>query len=244
MRRGKLVRTRVPAQSPPQFSSEATLQRPSAEHFRHHRRFYLAFLGGLAVGGAVAGVGPGVRIAFGGNTFFALYLVSTAWVARGVTVSDLRKKASFEDEGIGLIAITTVAAIVLSLGALGLQLGSGEVTGWHLIPAIVNVPLGWATLHTVMAFHYAHIFYSESDEAETDEARKSCHDTGGLEFPKTQEPSMLDFVYYSFVVGMTAQVSDVQTTSREMRRTTVVHGVISFFFNTVILAFAVNVLTH
>lgn len=65
----------------------------------------------------------------------------------------------------------------------------------------------------------------------------------GLDLPETDEPGILDFLYYSFVVGMTAQVSDVQATSRAMRRTTLTHGVVSFFFNTVILALTVNVVT-
>jgi len=215
------------------------LQVPSADHFRHHRRFYLALLCGVAVAGATLGVDPGVRIALGGNVFFAIYLVSTAWAAQRFTIADLRKKASVEDEGIVLITVITLAAIALSLGSLAILLSETTSPGWRLLPAAANVPLGWGTLHTVMTFHYAHLFYSKNADAET-EAR----DSGGLEFPKTDEPSILDFVYYSFVIGMTAQVSDVETTSREMRRTTTVHGVISFFFNTVILAFTINVLTR
>jgi uncharacterized membrane protein len=64
------------------------------------------------------------------------------------------------------------------------------------------------------------------------------------EHRETEEPSIFDFIFYSFVVGMTAQVSDVDTTSGEMRNTTIMHGVVSFFFNTAILAFAVNVVTR
>ncbi len=90
-----------------------------------------------------------------------------------------------------------------------------------------------------MAFHYAHLFYAR---AAAEGGRRA--DRGGLAFPKTNEPTIFDFFYYSFVVGMTAQVSDVVTTSREMRNTTVLHGIVSFFFNTVILAFTVNVVTR
>jgi len=215
------------------------LKSPRPEHFRHHSRFYLAFLGGLVVGGAAFGVDPGVRVALGGNTFFAFYLVSTGLIGRRLTIADLRRKASFEDEGIGLIAVITLAAIALSLGSLAIILSEADAPGWRLIPAAANVPLGWATLHTVMAFHYAHLFYTE--DADT---KKTPRDRGGLAFPNTKEPSVLDFVYYAFVVGMTAQVSDVQTTSQELRRATTWHGVISFFFNTVILAFTVNVVTR
>jgi uncharacterized membrane protein len=133
----------------------------------------------------------------------------------------------------------TLATIALSLTSLARLLANTDGNSWLLLVAIANVPLGWATLHTVMAFHYAHLYYSASDDAENEKG-----DARGLEFPKTEQPSILDFIYYSFVVGMTAQVSDVQTSSQAMRRTTVIHGVTSFLFNTVILAFAVNVVTR
>jgi uncharacterized membrane protein len=214
------------------------LQYPTAEHLRHHRRFYLAALCGVVVAAAALGTRIGLPVTFGGVTFYAIYLASTAFVARELTTDDLRRKASAEDEGITLIALITLAAIALSLGSLAMLLGDKARPLWHLVPAVANVPLGWATLHTVMAFHYAHLFYSSQKDASG-----KTHDMGGLEFPKTKEPSIFDFVYYAFVVGMTAQVSDVDTTSRAMRNATIIHGVVSFFFNTVILAFTVNVLT-
>jgi uncharacterized membrane protein len=209
------------------------------DHLRHHSRFYISVICGILVWLQPLGRESGIRIPLAGVTFFLIYLASAFLAARELTVVDLRAKSKLEDEGIAVIVLITLAAIALSLGSLGLLLGSGGADGWRLLPAVANVPLGWATLHTVMAFHYAHLFYSEPDDP------KGKHrDTGGLEFPKTGEPSIFDFIYYSFVVGMTAQVSDVDTTSREMRNTTIVHGIVSFFFNTVILAFAVNVVTR
>jgi uncharacterized membrane protein len=98
------------------------------------------------------------------------------------------------------------------------------------------VLLGWLTLHTVAAFRYAHLYYTPVPSG-----TGASRDAGGLAFPSTSEPGPWDFLYYSLVIGMTSQVSDVQTLSAEMRRTTLVHGVTSFFFNTVILALAVNV---
>jgi uncharacterized membrane protein len=212
------------------------------QHVWHHGRFYLAVFIGVVVGLAMIGRDPGVRITFGGLTFFAFYLASTAFAAGRLTTADLRRKASYEDEGIGLIVLITIAAIALSLGSFAELLWTGQHDATRLIISVANVPLGWATLHTVMAFHYAHLFYTSSDSgADGKSARK--RDAGGLEFPKTAEPSIFDFMYYSFVVGMTAQVSDVVTTSRAMRNVTMVHGIVAFFFNTVILAFAVNVVT-
>jgi uncharacterized membrane protein len=205
---------------------------PRVDHFRHHGRFYLAGICGIAVAVAMIGSDTGTRITYGGLVFFALYLVSTAWLAKRLTAEDLRRKASLEDEGIGLIALITLAAIGLSFISLANALGAGG-NAVLLYVAIANVPLGWATLHTVMAFHYAHLFYSQAGDG--------SGDTGGLEFPQTEEPSISDFAYHSFVIGMTAQVSDVDATSAVMRRNILAHSIVSFFYYTVIVAFAVNV---
>jgi len=84
--------------------------------------------------------------------------------------------------------------------------------------------------------HYAHEYYQD------DLSTPVIDDIGGLEFPKETRPDYWDFLYYSFVVGMTSQVSDVQITSRAMRRLTLIHGVLSFFFNTAILAMSINII--
>ena len=159
-----------------------------------------------------------IRIPLAGATFFLIYLASSIALARSLTTEDLRKKASVEDEGIVVIVLITLAVIALSIGSLVLLLGAEQRNGWLLVPAVANVPLSWATLHTIMAFHYAHLFYSPSEGG-----GEKARDSGGLDFPKTEEPSVSDFVYFSFVVGMTAQTSDVEVTSREIRNTTIVH---------------------
>ena len=209
------------------------------DHFRHHGRFYVSVLCGIAVWLLPIPQVDGIRIPLSGATFFLIYLASSVALAGSLTTEDLRKKASIEDEGIVVIVLITLAVIALSIGSLVLLLGSDQRNGWLLLPAVANVPLSWATLHTIMAFHYAHLFFSQSEGT-----KAKAHDTGGLDFPKTDEPSVSDFVYFSFVVGMTAQTSDVDVTSREMRNTTIAHAVVSFFFNTVILALAVNVVTR
>jgi uncharacterized membrane protein len=88
-------------------------------------------------------------------------------------------------------------------------------------------------LHTVMTFHYANIFYKGSAQDRKKEK--------ALEFPGGGgEPGVTDFLYFSLVIGMTAQVSDVQVQTTRMRRAVMVHGIVSFFFNTVLIAMAVN----
>jgi uncharacterized membrane protein len=98
------------------------------------------------------------------------------------------------------------------------------------------VVASWTVTHTVFALHYAHHYYGDGPAPGADD------DRGGLAFPGEEPPDYWDFLYFSFVVGMTCQVSDVQVTSRAMRRMTLMHGVLSFFFNTVILALSVNLL--
>jgi uncharacterized membrane protein len=178
---------------------------------------------------------PSLHLIVAGDAFFAAYLVSTAVVAFGATPGELRKRASYEDEGVILILVLTGCAITLCLAAIFLLLGEEGAPAWlPLSLAVASVLLGWCTLHTVTAFRYAHLYYTPDASAKSGYA-------AGLDFPGKQEPHMSDFLYYAFVVGMTSQVSDVQTQSLRIRRTTLAHSIISFFFNTVILALAVNI---
>ncbi len=93
----------------------------------------------------------------------------------------------------------------------------------------MTIGLSWAAIHTTFALHYAHEYYRGT--------------VGGLAFPGDgkEEPDYWDFVYFSFVIGMTAQVSDVGITDRIIRRTATVHGIVSFVFNTALLALTINI---
>jgi uncharacterized membrane protein len=206
-------------------------------HLRHHWRFYLGALAGLVAGTAASLLSQPLPFVVGGDAFFVVYLVLMAWQAKGLTPAAMRRRATFEDEGMKLIALITGAAIVLSLGSLFLALrredGPGALT---LGLALASVPLGWLTLHTVAAFRYGHVYYARAD-ADGGKRREA----GGLAFPRTDEPGCWDFLYHSFVIGMTAQVSDVQVLTARMRRLVLAHSIAAFFYNTVLLALAVNV---
>jgi uncharacterized membrane protein len=105
--------------------------------------------------------------------------------------------------------------------------------------AIGSVIVSWWMLHTVFTMSYAHLYYTSTpdpDDAETEVI-------GGLQFPDEKKPDYLDFVYFSFVVGMTFQVSDVEISSRSIRRLVLLHGLISFAFNTAIVALSINVVS-
>ena len=93
--------------------------------------------------------------------------------------------------------------------------------------------LAWTTLHTQYLFHYAHEYYDKDKNGKKNQAE-------GLSFPDDESPDYLDFAYYSFCIGCTFQVSDVETTSKKLRKLTMVHSLISFFMNTFVVALTIN----
>jgi uncharacterized membrane protein len=149
------------------------------------------------------------------------------------TPKDLRIRAKHEDEGIVVVVLITLATMAFFAVAVFLALNADtRANTLDLALAAIGVPMGWCVLHTVMAFHYASLHYFDDPECKGDE--------GDLEFPGGGDPGVWDFLYFSFVIGMTAQVSDVQVTTMPMRRAVMLHGMLSFFFNTVLIAMAVN----
>lgn len=198
-----------------------------------HKRFLISFGLGSLVG--AAGLLLPIEIAFkaliGANAFFLIYLWLMLRFARTTSAQELRRHAEQADEGVTLILVLATASVAVSLGAIAMVLnGAQDGMAWARWVALGSVPLGWAMVHTLLAFHYAHLFYRPED----------TEPAGGLSFPETETPGAWDFLYFSFVIGMTAQVSDVVTTTTPMRQMVLAHSVASFFYNTVILAIAVN----
>jgi uncharacterized membrane protein len=162
-----------------------------------------------------------------------LYLVLVYVLMARATIAQIRLHAASQDEGRLGILVLTVLAAVASLGAIVAELVAkqgAKPTGMQLALATITIVLSWVFIHTIFAVHYAHDYYGEHG------AKKS-----GLNFPADDEPDYWDFVYFSFVIGMTCQVSDVQVESRLIRRTVAAHGVVSFLFNTALLALMVNI---
>jgi uncharacterized membrane protein len=200
----------------------------------HHRRFLLAALVAFAVWWPLGRLTPELRLIMTGDIFFLVYLVLILHLTVVTSPDQLRQRARTEDEGIVLISILTVVAVGLSLFSIFIVLNKGDGPEFgELALALASLPLGWLTLHTMAAQHYANIYYSQEKEA-------GRGDRKGLEFPGDSEPVIWDFLYFSFVIGMTAQTSDIQITAPEMRRPVLAHSIASFFFNTVIVAVAVN----
>ena len=103
--------------------------------------------------------------------------------------------------------------------------------------AIAGMLFSWFLIHTTFALRYAHIYYGHH------ETKPNTH-AGGLEFPEDEQPDYLDFAYFSFVLGMTFQVSDVQITSKRFRKMAMFHGLISFGFNTIMIALTINLMAQ
>jgi len=147
-----------------------------------------------------------------------------------------RAHARALDPSAWVISVLIIVASAASLAALGYVLQKAEgPTLPRLVIAGLAVVASWLLLHTIFALHYAHAYYG-------DPADGGAGEHGGLNFPGADDPDYWDFLYYAMVIGMTCQVSDVQVTSRKMRRMTLGHGVLSFFFNTGVLALAVNII--
>lgn len=197
-----------------------------------HARFWAAFVAGLLAGLAGWALPLADRALVAANVFFLTYLMLMAFFVARMDHDRLRRHVEEADEGIWLIALLALAAVVGSVAAIFAALANLQSGDWVTpVLALISVPLGWATLHMVMAFHYATIWFSrEGGRA----------DAGGLEFPATKTPDVWEFVYHSYVIGMTAQVADVNVTSSRMRRAVLAHSVVAFFYNTGILALAVN----
>ena len=206
-----------------------------AVHMRHHMRFYGAALIGLGFYFLAPRLPQFVHLLAAGDLFFAVYLLAMAAMAMRMRAEDLEARAAREDEGIVLVVLLVLTIIGFCCAAVVAVLNQKQTPApLQLTLAVAAAPLGWVTLHTIAAFHYANLFYAPSV------TQGEAGAEGGLAFPGTERPGIWDFIYYAFVVGMTAQVSDVQILSTKMRRATLGHSVVSFFFNTAIIAMAVN----
>jgi uncharacterized membrane protein len=208
------------------------------QHFRRHRGFYIALCFGAVAFVISNGRSNNLKIAVTGDTFYLVYLILIGALELQGPPGRFRDWADDRDEGLPFIVLITLAAIFFSIASIfSLLNASRRPDEFLLFLSLLSAPLGWFVLHTTASLHYAHFYYAKHV---TESGPKS--DSGGLLFPGTEEPGPWDFLYYSFVVGMTAQVSDVQVTSTHMRRLTLGHGVVSFVFNTVLIAMAVNVI--
>jgi len=205
-----------------------------ARFWRLHVRLFISAAFGAAVTLALLALPARMptRILIGWDSGLMLYLALIYWLMAHAPIARIRQRACVDDEGALALLVLTTAAALASLAAVVAE--HGDAPGpYQFGLGMGTILLSWAFMHTIFALHYAHEFYGEGADAKT----------GGLEFPGDEDPDYWDFMYYSLVVAMTAQVSDVQITSKAVRRMTTVHGAVSFFFNVTVLALTVNIIS-
>jgi uncharacterized membrane protein len=224
------------------MASSATASRNARPHWRHawlRPRLYAALA--LAVAVAVLlpeAIGPMRRAVIGWDCGTAFYLVLILIMVARATPASMHRRAQLEDAtrwaflalmaGAALFSMFALLGILHDVrGASGLQ--SVELT----LLAGGTILLSWLLAHTVFAMHYAHGYYAD----------RGAERGPGLLFPGERgDPDYWDFLYFSFVIGMTCQVSDVQVAAAPWRRLVMAHGIVSFLFNTVVLALSINLL--
>jgi uncharacterized membrane protein len=168
-----------------------------------------------------------------------VYLCLAWWLIALADARMTRDHALGQDQSGYVIFLFVVGAACASIVAIGFVVSTIKELAfwprtWHLALTIDALISSWLLIHTVFAFHYARRYYAM--------LRGERSTSPELLFPGSREPDYLDFAYYSFVVGMTSQVSDVAVTSRRMRRLTLVHGVLAFLFNIAVLALSINII--
>lgn len=198
---------------------------------RSRPRLFLSALLGIGVGLVLPGEWRlATRSLVAWDLAVALYLALAYRLMSKCDINRIKLRAAHQDEGrLTILTLVTTSALA-SLIAIIAELGADHRDPMHLALAAVTILLSWAFAHTIFALHYAHEYYGER-----------AHKGGGLNFPGAEPPDYWDFVYFSFVVGMTSQVSDVAVTSSALRRLVATHGVISFIFNVTLVALMVNI---
>jgi uncharacterized membrane protein len=208
---------------------------------RLHGKIVYAILFGTAMYLALAifDLRAETRLLLGWNLGVALYLWLTHRWMRRADVAHIRRRAALQDEGAFLILLLSIVATLASLVAIVFEIGGAKQAphAQQVMPALLaftTILLSWTFVHTIFSLHYAHEYYGEGRDKKI----------GGLNFPGDNEPDYWDFLYFSLVIGMTSQVSDVGITSKVIRRMAAAHGVLSFFFNVTVLALTVNAVSN
>ncbi len=208
---------------------------------RPHRAFLIAAACGLA--GLLVGwfTFRSLAVVIAADIFFALYLLLSLVGIPRLTADYLKRHAAREDEPVWIIFAVTLATVIVAVISLFLLINQAPSPDpLRLALTLVSVPLGWFTIHTMAALHYAHLYWQPAARPGEDGLSMEIAARGGLDLPGSGEPSGADFLYFAYTIGMTAQTSDVEVTNTAMRIACLVHSIVSFYFNTVLVAAAVN----
>lgn len=187
----------------------------------------------------IKNIGALSHVMIGWDTF-SLCMIVMSWITFSIVNSkQIREQSKVQDSSRSFIFIIVLISTLASFLAVLLLIiskktGHGD-TSMSLIIAIAGMLFSWFLIHTIFTLRYAHIYYGDH------ETNPNTH-AGGLEFPGDSKPEYYDFAYFSFVLGMTFQVSDVQITSKRLRYLAMLHGLLSFGFNTIMIALTINLI--
>jgi len=207
------------------------LSRPVRVVYARPRIFIAVAVGIIAFFLLPGSMRPMTRFLVAWDIFAALYLVLVYIMMLRCEHHHIRRNAILQDDGRFVILMVAALGAFASIAAIVFELGTAHRGAIELAHATLTIALSWAAVHTIFALHYAHDYYRGAKP-------------GGLQFPSGDthdHADYWDFVYFSFVIGMTAQVSDVGITDKTIRRTATAHGIISFIYNTALLALMINI---
>jgi uncharacterized membrane protein len=176
------------------------------------------------------------RALIGWNAGACLYIVLAMRMMFSSTHERMRVRALQHDEGSAVVLLLVATSALMCIGSIVVELAvvkdlHGKLRYEHIAVSVLTILSSWAFTQTMFALHYAHDYYATEVRGEH----------GGLQFPGGQAPDYGDFLYFSCIIGTSAQTADVSLTSRRMRRTGLVHCVLAFFFNTTLLALTINI---
>lgn len=206
-------------------------------------RLFISMACGIVVGLVIpAEWGRNARLLIGWNAGALLYFILAGTMIATASHESTARRAETEDEGRFVILALTILAAAAAIGAIIAQLGAvkdvkGLLKGLHIALAATTIVSAWALIHLMFALHYAHEYFSKRATPDGQPAKPR----GGLGFPGTETPDYLDFLYFSYIIGVACQTADVDIPSPTIRRMALLHGVLAFFFNSVILALMVNI---
>lgn len=180
-----------------------------------------------------------IRIMIAWSVFAFSYIITSFIVFFTQSSAEIRKHSKQEDGSrvfVFLLVLATSFASLFTVLIIMLSQNSRETPkAIFMLVAISGMLLSWLMVHTIFAFHYAHLYYG-------DDSNDTSKHAEGLEFPNEKKPDYVDFAYFSFVIGMTFQVSDVDVTSKSIRRLVLLHGLLSFGLNTFVVALTINLI--
>lgn len=196
----------------------------------------------IAATGHAAGPARSVLIGFDAGA--VVFIVGIIRLMRASDTADIRARAKANDPDQHVLLIIALFIVGVVLVAVTVELtGTGGGKGSAVGLAGATLLLAWLFSNLLFALHYCHEFYSPGDDDDAPERGDGDdQDSGGLDFPGDTMPDYADFAYFAFVLGMTFQVSDVQITSRTIRRLALAHSLTAFLFNIVVVALSVSLI--